>query len=151
MSMQTDCIYGIGFQIKIKPDQLQKFLQDHKESIEQIKGTESVLDCLDLDKDAFENAFLDFEYYPNNGFGYSLTTIIADIMSVETGLPIAYYPPAEDDDRESILYERAYPWEMNDKEKNLTKDEIIAIFEKYINELDPNIKVDDDIGLEYYG
>lgn len=34
MSMQTDNIYGIGFQIKIEPDQLQKFLQNHKESIE---------------------------------------------------------------------------------------------------------------------
>ena len=34
---------------------------------------------------------------------------------------------------------------------NLTKDEIIAIFEKYANELDPNIEVDDDIRLEYYG
>lgn len=83
MSMQTDCIYGIGFQIKIKPDQLQKFLQDHKESIEQIKGTESVLDCLD-------------------------------------------------------------------KERNLTKDELIAMFKKYAKELDSNIEVDEDIRLEYY-
>ena len=29
MSTQTDYIYGIGFQIKIKPDRLQKFLQNH--------------------------------------------------------------------------------------------------------------------------
>ena len=30
MSMQTECIYGIGFQIKIEPGELQKFLQDHR-------------------------------------------------------------------------------------------------------------------------
>ena len=151
MSMTTECIYGIGFQIKIEPEELQKFLQDHKKSLEQIRGSESILECLNLDKDAFKDAYFDFEYYPNNGFGYSPTATIADIMSVETGLPIAYYPPTEDDNHEFILYERAYPWKMNDKERNLTKDEIIAIFEKYINELGPNIKMDDDIRLEYYG
>ena len=150
MSMQTNCTYGIGFQIKIEPDQLQKFLQNHKKSIKQIKGTESVLECLDLDKDAFKDALLDFEYYPNNGFGDSLTAIIADIMSVETGLPIAYYQPTEDDDRESILYERAYSWEINNKERNLIKDELITMFEKYAKELDSNIEVDDAIMLEYY-
>lgn len=151
MSMQTECIYGIGFQIKIEPDQLQKFLQDHRESLNQLKGVESVLECLDLNEDDFEDALLGFEYWPNNGFGDSLTAIIADIMNIETGLPIAYYPPAEDDDKESIIYERAYPWEMNDKEKNLTKDELTTMFEKYAKELDSNIEVDDDIRLEYYG
>ena len=150
MSMQTECIYGIGFQIKIEPVELQKFLQDHRESLNQLKDVESVLECLDLDEDDFEDALLGFEYWPNNGFGDSLTAIIADIMSVETGLPIAYYPPAEDDDHESILYEQAYPWEMNDKERNLTKDEITTMFEKYAKELDSNIEVDDDIRLEYY-
>jgi len=148
--MQTECIYGIGFQIKIEPVELQKFLQDHRESLNQLKDVESVLECLDLDEDDFEDALLGFEYWPNNGFGDSLTAIIADIMSVETGLPIAYYPPAEDDDHESILYEQAYPWEMNDKERNLTKDEITTMFEKYAKELDSNIEVDDDIRLEYY-
>ena len=150
MSMQTECIYGIGFQIKIEPGELQKFLQDHRESLNQLKDVESVLECLDLDEDDFEDALLGFEYWPNNGFGDSLTAIIADIMSVETGLPIAYYPPAEDDDHESILYEQAYPWEMNDKERNLTKDELTTMFEKYAKELDSNIEVDDDIRLEYY-
>ena len=150
MSMQTECIYGIGFQIKIEPGELQKFLQDHRESLNQLKGVEHVLECLDLDKDDFEDALLGFEYRPNNGFGDSLTAIIADIMSVETGLPIAYYPPAEDDDHESILYEQAYPWEMNDKERNLTKDELTTMFEKYTKELDSNIEIDDDIRLEYY-
>ena len=150
MSMQTECIYGIGFQIKIEPDQLQKFLQNHKESLNQLKDVESVIECLDLDEDDFEDALLGFEYWPNNGFGDSLTAIIADIMSVETELPIAYYPPAEDDDQESILYERAYSWEMNDKERNLTKDELTTMFEKYAKELDSNIEVDDDISLEYY-
>lgn len=150
MSMQTECIYGIGFQIKIEPEELQKFLQEHRESLKQLKGVESVLKCLDLDEDSFEDALLGFEYWPNNGFGDSLTAIIADIMSVETGLPIAYYPSTEDDDRESILYEQAYPWEMNDKERNLTKDELTAMFEKYAKELDSNIEVDDDIRLEYY-
>lgn len=150
MSMQTECIYGIGFQIKIEPGELQKFLQDHRESLNQLKDVESVLKCLDLDEDDFEDALLDFEYWPNNGFGDSLTAIIADIMSVETGLPIAYYPPAEDDDHESILYEQAYPWEMNDKERNLTKDELTTMFEKYAKKLDSNIEVDDDIRLEYY-
>ena len=151
MSMQTECIYGIGFQIKIEPGELQKFLQDHRESLNQLKGVESVLECLDLDEDDFEDALLGFEYWPNNGFGDSLTAIIADIMSVETGLPIAYYPPAEDDNHESILYERAYSWEMSDKERNLTKDELTTMFEKYAKELDSNIEVDDDIRLEYYG
>lgn len=150
MSMQTECIYGIGFQIKIEPEGLQKFLQNHRESLKQLKNVESVLECLDLDEDDFEDALLGFEYWPNNGFGDSLTAIIADIMSVETGLPIAYYTPAEDDDHESILYEQAYPWEMNDKERNLTKDELITMFEKYAKELDSNIEVDDDIRLEYY-
>ena len=119
MSMQTECIYGIGFQIKIEPEELQKFLQDHRESLEQIRGAESILECLNLDKDAFKDAYFDFEYYPNNGFGYSPTATIADIMSVETGLPIAYYPSTEDDDHESILYERAYPWETLQKMKSL--------------------------------
>lgn len=54
MSMQTECIYGIGFQIKIEPVELQKFLQDHRESLNQLKDVESVLECLDLDEDDFE-------------------------------------------------------------------------------------------------
>ena len=151
MSMQTECIYGIGFQIKIEPVELQKFLQDHRESLKQLKNVESVLECLVLDEDNFEDALLGFEYWPNNGFGDSLTAIIADIMSVETGLPIAYYPLTENGDQESILYERAYSWEMSDKERNLTKDELIAMFEKYAKELESNIEVDEDIRLEYYG
>ena len=150
MSMQTECIYGIGFQIKIEPEGLQKFLQNHRENLKQLKNVESILECLDLDEDDFEDALLGFEYWPNNGFGDSLTAIIADIMNIETGLPIAYYPPTEDNDQESILYERAYSWEINDKERNLTKDELIIMFEKYAKELDSNIEVDDDIRLEYY-
>ena len=43
MSMQTECIYGIGFQIKIEPEGLQKFLQNHRESLKQLKNVESVL------------------------------------------------------------------------------------------------------------
>lgn len=118
--------------------------------MKKIKGAESILGCLDLDEDTFEDVLNGFEYWPNNGFGDSLTAIIADIMNIETGLPIAYYPPAEDDDQESILYEQTYPWEMNDKERNLTKDKLITMFEKYAKELDSNIEVDDAIMLEYY-
>lgn len=44
-----------------------------------------------------------------------------------------------------ILYVPKYPWSMKEEEKNITKEDVIAIFEKYIK-----ILTDIPVKLDYY-
>lgn len=89
-----------------------------------------------------EDITIDFiDEFEGNYGERGLTTILREVISQE--LPVAF---ADDfDGTDFILYCPSYPWGLNANEKNLTKQDVINIFNKYLS-----ILTDEPIAIDYY-
>lgn len=152
MSMQSDCVYGMGFEVVLSDEQLRDFILKHKNTVESLERGPQILDYINNADDKDWDILAEFENYTNllNGTE-GIYGIIADIIYKETQIPVEYYT-GQEDDVDVIMYTARYPWQLSDAEKSLTADTIEGLFNKYIAEFnDPDITYDDDIRREYYG
>lgn len=79
------------------------------------------------DNDLTIEDFDNFEgYYNERG----VASVLRDL--IDTELPVEYVDSYGDS---YILYMPIFPWDMNDQEKNLTRQDVEKIFEKYIKVL----------------
>ena len=136
MSMITFTTSGYGFYTQdITVENLYKFLKNHPsddwrikdilESVDGIieeEGTEDLDEILDMYDD-----FLDDGVDTS-----SISGIIGIIIMEETGLTFAF-ADRDDYDDEALLYEPLYPWQLNDKEKELLNEGKLT--RKYIEEV----------------
>lgn len=65
------------------------------------------------------------------------------LYNVITEIPIVYADCYDACDY--ILYTPTYPWQMSDKERNITEKDVVDIFAKYIR-----ILTDNHIAIDYY-
>ena len=145
MSYQSWTTYGFGFCVediykdnslsvekvmnlaKMNPD----FFEDIKSYIDEFCEDENItyeeLEVDNLD-DIIEGDFCD------RGIAHILLNVITEI-------PVMF---ADDyDGFQYILYCPSYPWTLEHREKNLTKEDVIKIFKKYISVLtDKEIYID---------
>ena len=79
--------------------------------------------------------------------------VIANIISYESDINIAYEPAQSDDcaGNASLVFETTMPWFYNPKEKDLTEIALNNILMPYAAELGLNIPHITDIVIEYYG
>lgn len=86
----------------------------------------------------------------NNGIE-GIGSVIANIMSRETGIRFIYCPPDDECNTfASVVFEQGYPWQLNESEKELTEEKLSNICKKYMDELRIT-DVPDYLELEYYG
>ena len=64
----------------------------------------------------------------NTGF----MVILAGAIRENEGIDVQYY---NGDEESAILYTERLPWEMTEKEKALTEEDMATIFKKYLDEL----------------
>ncbi len=156
MSMNNYSVYGYGFifiyneELLINKDKLIAFIKKHKstfcksETETELYNDMQGLNEYDL-KDLFENYCCD-----NTGI-VGIGAVISNIMTRETGINFGCYP--EDlgcDTPAAIVFLQLFPWQFNEKEKNLTKERLYNICEKYMDELGLEDKPNWQ-SLEYYG
>lgn len=125
---------GFGFKThKISAIVLYHFMKDHRTSLcaehadlldelqEKIAEGNLTVETLDLS-----------EHF--TGRTNTVGTIIAGVMSSETGLR---FDPVGIDDKgeEAVYFYACYPWQLNDKEKSLTREQMGKICRKYAKEL----------------
>lgn len=152
MSMSSSFIYGYGFNCDCEDEKLIDFVKVHKETFCQSKAeTELYDEMLEYTENEYdlEDFFDDYSCDTNGSEGNG--AVIANIMSRETGIRFIYCQPDGDcDTYASVVFEVAYPWLLNEVEKNLTKEKLENICQRYMDELGI-ADTPDYLDLEYYG
>lgn len=83
-----------------------------------------------------------FDYDENDCYG--LASVINEVIFECEGID---FTACDDfDGIQYLLYEPVYPWQMNETDKTLTRDDITNIFKKYLAYL-----TDKEIEIDYYG
>lgn len=163
MSYSVDHVYGYGFEISFSwhlwdSKKLFDFLKNHKDTVKELYDGESILKFIEQknpDIDEFCEEFADRENC--EGYGYnSARNVVADIMNKETGLRFTNQLDM-DSNTEFVMLPECMPWLLNEKEKNITEQELRDICKKYMEELGFCTKEDFEgqlIGMqkiEYFG
>lgn len=154
MSMRSSFVYGYGFIVdEITDEKLIDFIKNHKDTF-----------CkADYEKELFEEMleYTEEEYYLENFFDDYYCdcsgqggrgAVVSNIISRETGIRIEYQMGQSDcDSYPSILFTETYPWNYNEKERNLTVESLTEILLPYAEELGLSKKDIDVLEIEYYG
>lgn len=153
MSMQSSFIYGFGFHCECNDTNLIEFIKSHKisfcKSQKEMDLYEDMLHYTEKEYD-LENYFETYSCDENGIEGPG--SVIANIMSRETGIRFIYCLPDETcDTSAAIVFSEGYPWEMNNDERNLTEESLSDICRKYMNELGIINEEPRAIALEYFG
>lgn len=135
--MSVDCYYGFGFATdSIDEKKVIEFCKNHKDTLNNLD--EELVEEIE-DNDDF--SFYDYEVDADNGYSdNSAANIVANIMSNETGIDFSV---EEDTDCIAyILFEAKEPWAYNEKEKALTSQKLLEIYQKYAEELGFNYSLE---------
>lgn len=135
--MSVDCYYGFGFATdSIDEKKIIEFCKNHKDTLNNLD--EELVEEIE-DNDDF--SFYDYEVDADNGYSdNSAANIVANIMSSETGIDFSV---EEDTDCIAyILFEAKEPWAYNEKEKALTSQKLLEIYQKYAEELGFNYSLE---------
>lgn len=148
MSMRSSFIYGYGFNCDCDDGALVDFIKEHKDTFCKTEKEK------ELYNDIFNYNYLEdlFEHYSCDNTGMEgIGSVIANIMSRETGIRFVYCPPDDECNTfASVVFEQGYPWQLNESEKELTEEKLSNICKKYMDELRIT-DVPDYLALEYYG
>lgn len=137
MSMRTSIVHGYGFEMHGDENVIANFVNKHAATI--VKRNKSLEISLlnDCHYENIDNIIDDYDDIECDVTGHQgLVAIIANIISEETGISFQY--ESGDDacgSSPTILFCEAYPWQMNEIEKQLTEDKLENIINKYIDEL----------------
>jgi len=143
MSYSTWTTDGYGFCVDDIETTAEKLLALAAMKPNVLKDIREYLDCMFeedggyIDEDLLMDVFDDLEGdYCERGIAYVLYNVIdeIDIVFADDYNGVPY-----------ILYDPKYPWSMNEREKNLTREDVDNIFNKYIS-----ILTDKPVRIDYY-
>ena len=156
MSMRIYTVTGIGFILFNGENgkDIVNFIRNHKNSlynVYQLKTAEEILSAveeidLNFDDNEVMNALDEI-------FDFHTSETIANIINHEQEIigVCGNNSCGDTDVEENILYEPGYPWQMTEKEKTLSREDIEEILMSYAKELGVNPKTVDELELEYCG
>ena len=152
MSMRSSFIYGYGFNIDCDEEKLIDFIKDHKEAFcKSDREKELYNDILNYKKTEYDLEDFFEDYNCDNTGMEGIGAVVANIMSRETSVRFSYCQPDEGCGTfASVVFEERYPWQFNENEKELTREKLLNIFKKYMEEL-RIMDNPDYLSLEYYG
>lgn len=149
MSMQSTIIYGHGFEIHGEDKALIAFISNHRKTIKQLCRGEELLKYIADGGCTVIDDFFDMECEESGREG--VYSIVSNVMRLETGIRFQYEPgDCECGSTDTILLAECMPWQMNDREKELTEEDLDAIVKKYVDELGI-VTTQGFLGVEYYG
>ena len=127
-------VYGCGIDLGVVSDE---------KKLSFIKNHNAVAQSAGCNEEDLKNIFDDPEM-----FGVEMADIIAQIMSFESGVRF-FACHLNEEGQDPIMFTPAYPWEFNDKERSLTRDELFDILKVYAEEL--GVGVDMSMDVVYSG
>ena len=141
MSHQTWITYGYGVctdDIKTTPEKLLKLATMQPDTLKNVREYLS-----EVHPNGYKDEDLTLEDFDDLEGDYCERAVTYILNNVIREIPVVY---ADDyDGGEYLLYCAKYPWYMSEKEKNLTEEDINAIFRKYIQ-----ILTDEPVKVDYY-
>ena len=151
MGQQTWTVEGYGI---IVPDDehIIEFIKAHKDTFCQSQEEKDLYEEM-LVYTAGEYDLEDFfeKYGCANSGQPGPGAVISNIMSRETGLRFEYHRGMMDyENTERIIFTQGMPWHFNETEKNLTRDALDDIMNRYAAELGIGREADYE-EIEYYG
>lgn len=155
MSMQSDCEYGYGFSITIENEKFLEFIRRHEDSIKKMLQGKEILDKIEeydelkITLDELFN-FLESLEDELNGWCIGALSILAFVMRDETEIEWNFYASDDLNDENIIMFPVDYPWNFNEKERNLKRADLDAIIKKYGNDLGVSLSPD-HLRYEMYG
>ena len=162
MSSRSWTESGIGFPIFTGDNcyNVLEFFKNHEDSFKAVFGEKThkeVFCALDQLEEAAEiDGEMDEEIMCegfDDIFDYNTADFIASIINYECGIKgiQGFQSDGDCGTEETVMYTAGFPWQMSDKEKNLTSEMIEDILKKYAKELAiPEEEIGDQL-LEYYG
>ena len=155
MGMNSYNVYGYGFnciydeELLINKDKLILFIKEHSHTFCQSEEEKALYNDMLKGNHDLENLFQNYDC-DNSGIE-GIGAVISNIMTRETGVNFGYYPEnLTCDTPASIVFLQLFPWQFNEREKDLTEEELYNICKKYIGEL--GLEDNPDwLSLEYYG
>lgn len=158
MSMKSSIVYGYGFNVgEIETTKMVDFIKNHKEAFCSDDYEKDIFNSLENAEDGIytydsaDDYFIDMEYECDEGCSIGCGSVVANIMARETGIRFEYQQgDGEIGSKPAVMFSESYPWDLNEAEKNLTKDKCEEICKKYMQELG----IDGYLGyleVEYFG
>ena len=139
-----DKIRGFGFLTNnLDEKKLLNFVRNHENTIinntkpnDPMRGlVEYAKTHTDIDCDLLTFSAMFCEIVSENTRVYHHEAIIANVIYYETGIRFGYYG-FDDGCLSAVLFESAFPWELNDIEKTITtREQMFNILRKYTDEL----------------
>ena len=150
MSMQSWSEYGYGFPVYTGDNTpvIWDFIRSHKDTIPSYAATIQRIEqeAEGLDEEELTDLL-------DESFDWRVGEVIAQIMQAQTGLKLFEgFPACSDCDTDDVvMYVPAYPWNIPEKDKNVTQQQIHEICEWYCKKLEiPTTSIDFQ-NLEYFG
>ena len=122
VDLTTSTEVEIAFFKKYYPESYNDMIDDMKLSDVDASDTAAYLDFCDEWISNFEDE--------NGNTGFK--GIFAGAIKKNENIDVQYY---NGDEESAILYTERLPWEMTEKEKALTEEDMATIFKKYLDEL----------------
>ncbi len=171
MSMRSYWVHGAGFSVdNLGAKETLQFLKDHIGTLRKVGESEAALKILEkIDLEAEDWSVIDDLSCDLNQLSQEENILLAElsddaeyrlfrdtvalIIAKETGIGVNYEPGQSDDcyGEASIILPNGQPWDFDETEKKLTKEDFALLLEPYIKELGLYCKVDFEIEIEYYG
>lgn len=105
------------------------------ELMRELKGQQAAGEDISEDLEA-EMEDMELYYQDDSSRQHGIGAVLATIMRRETGLRFQYWPDCEGYSTEpAVLWKATYPWEMNEKEKDLKEHRLYDICRAYMEEL----------------
>ena len=135
MSMQTNCVYGIGFNTdNITDDAILRFVRKHTNEHDR-KVINSIEDIMDVECNLTGNE--------------GPCAAISNIMQAETNIQFQF-ECGQEDCPPAIIFAPAYPWEISKEECALSRVQLKTIIQGYMDELGLWDYEPEDIRIEYF-
>ena len=137
-------IHGWGFSLQtLESENLFRFIKNHRETV--FKSAYANRGKIIYNRAVAGDAFGLVDLCKNSGYA-GTGAVISNIMSTETGVQFRYFHPEENSSLASpvILFDTDInPAYRNKRSKTVTRDEVFAICQEYINELGLNTNPSD--------
>ncbi len=100
------------------------------------------------DNPGVEIELYDYRNFDPDGFGLELSYIFAQAVAEAEGLTHVFACDS-DDCYHFVLFGQGYPWNMNEREKALKKEDVEGIFYKYLKILKPSLGEKVDVEIDF--
>ncbi len=157
MSMHTWTVSGIGFELFTGNNYTKviEFLQEHREAVKDFfKDTCRVdVDAFfeEADEKWFEMTDEEREEFIRDRLESIPAQVVAHIIDIETGYTGFVGEPRDEDQTDMVLWEPYYPWQMNERDKEITEEKLESILKEYAEKLGANPESVGNQTLSYCG